>query len=114
MTEKINKNNIKPKRDPCGLVRELYHSKNMSIAHNTIVDAARNHMHSKIDETYYVLKGEGQLVIEKEILDIKEGDIIPILKGTWHYLKRLDEEPLEVLVITHPKYDPEDLYLTGR
>ena len=114
MIKKINKNEVKPKRDPCGLVRELYHSKNLSIAHNTIVESARNHMHQTIDETYYVLKGKGQLMIGKEILNIKDGDIIPVSKGTWHYLQSSEGIPLEVLVVTNPRYNPEDLFLMGK
>lgn len=114
MFKKINKNEIKQKRDPCGLVRELYHSDNLSIAHNTILESARNHMHRTIDETYYVLKGKGKLIIGKEILKIKEGDIIPVSKGTWHYLQSSDATPLEVLVVTTPKYNPEDLFLMGK
>lgn len=113
MTKKVNKNDIRPKRDPCGLVRELYHSENISIAHNTIVEAARNHMHRTINETYYVLKGRGQLIIGEETLDIREGDLVPISKGTWHYLKKIEEDSLEVLVVTYPKYNPEDLFLMG-
>ncbi|MFH0987367.1 MAG: cupin domain-containing protein [Patescibacteria group bacterium] len=109
----INQKRVKPNRDPCGLIRELYHSANLSIAHNTIVDCAREHLHSKIDETYYVLKGKGQLVINKNKLEIREGDIIPVEKNNWHYLKKTNDEPLEVLVITYPRYNPKDLFLTG-
>ena len=111
MVKKINKKDIKPKKDPCGLLRELYGSKNLSIAHDVVLGTAQKHMHRKMEEVYYVEKGEGQLVIGEETLDIKEGDIIPIPKNTWHYLKKIEGKNLEVLAITHPKYIPEDLIL---
>ena len=111
MVEKINKYEIKPKEDPCGLLRELYNSENLSIAHDTVLGEVRKHMHRKMEEVYYVEKGEGELVIDDKVLSIREGDIIPIPKGSWHYLKKLEGKPLEVLVITHPRYDPNDLIL---
>ena len=114
MVKKINKKDIKPKKDPCGLLRELYGSKNLSIAHDVVLGTAQKHMHRKMEEVYYVEKGEGQLVIGEETLDIKEGDIIPIPKNTWHYLKKIEGELLEVLAITHPKYIPKDLILENK
>lgn len=111
MVKKINKNEVKPKEDPCGALRELYNSRDLSIAYDVVTGTAGKHMHRKMEEVYYVEKGEGQLVIGEEILDIKEGDVIPIPKNTWHFLRKLEGKPLEVLVITHPKYDPNDLIL---
>lgn len=109
MTNKINKYDVKPKEDPCGLLRELYASENLSIAHDIVLRDAKKHMHRKMEEIYYVEKGEGKLVVGNTVLDIKEGDLIPIPKNTWHYLRKIKNKSLEVLVITHPKYDPEDM-----
>jgi len=114
MVKKINKKDIKPKEDPCGLLRELYGSENISIAHDTVLETAQKHMHRQMEEIYYVEKGEGQLVIGEEVLDIEGGDLIPIPKNTWHYLKKIEGKPLEVLAITHPKYIPEDLILAKK
>jgi mannose-6-phosphate isomerase-like protein (cupin superfamily) len=109
MIKKINKLDIKPEKDPCGLLRELYKSKNLSIAYVVVLGEAEKHMHRRMEEVYYVEKGEGKLVIGDKILDIKAGDVIPIPKNTWHHLKKLEGKPLEVLVITCPKFDPDDL-----
>ncbi len=111
MIKKINKKDVEPKEDPCGLLRELYHSENLSISHDIVLGTAEKHMHKKMEEVYYVEKGDGQLIIGDEVLDIKEGDIISIPKNTWHFLKKLKDKPLEVLVITYPRYDPDDLIL---
>ena len=109
MIKKINKRDIEPKETSCGLLRELYASENLSIAHDIVLQDAKKHMHKKMEEIYYVEKGEGELVIGNEVLKIKEGDLIPIPKNTWHYLRRIKNKPLEVLVITYPKFDPKDV-----
>lgn len=111
MLEKISKYDVKPIEDPCGLLRELYKSENLSIAHVVVLGDARKHMHKEMEEVYYVEKGEGQLVIGDKVLDIRQGDTIPIPKNTWHCLKKLEGKELEVLVITYPKYDHDDLIL---
>ena len=109
--KKISKYEVKPVQDPCGLLRELYSSDHLSIAHDTVVGDAKKHTHKVMEEIYYVEDGEGQLLIDKEILDIKKGDLIPIPKNTVHALKKLKDTELQVLVVTYPKYDPHDLIL---
>lgn len=109
MIEKINISEVKPKESSCGLLKELYSSENLSISHIVVLKEGEKHMHEKMEEVYYVEKGEGEVVIGNKTLYIKKGDTIPIPKNTWHYLKKTGKESLEVLVITHPRYDPEDL-----
>ncbi len=111
MAEKTSKSETVPKNDPCGLLRELYNSGDLSIAHVIVLGEAKRHLHRKMEEVYYVEKGEGQLLVGDELLEIKEGDVIAIPKNTPHFLKRIEGKPLEVLVITHPRFDPSDLIL---
>ncbi len=111
MVEKTSKRDVAPKRDPCGSLKELYNSDSLSIAHVVVLGEAKRHLHKKMEEVYYVEKGEGQLLVGDELLEIKEGDVIAIPKNTPHFLKRIDGKPLEVLVITHPRFDPSDLIL---
>lgn len=115
MMEKVNKNNVEPEEDPCGLRRDLYHSSNLSIAHFQITGQAEKHKHpeksksgEEREEIYYVEKGEGEIVVNGETLSLKEGDIYPVSKNSWHYLKKVEGKPFEVLVISHPEYDPDD------
>lgn len=108
MMEKVNKNNVEPFEDPCGLMRELYHSDNISVAHVQVSGQAERHKHRKTEEIYYVEKGEGELVVDDEILTLKEGDLFPVPKNSWHYLKKVEGKPFEILVISHPRFDPQD------
>ena len=109
MVEKISKDKIEPKEDPCGLLRELYSSENLSIAHDVVLGKARKHKHIKMEEVYYVEKGSGKLIIGDEVLSIKTGDLVAIPKNTLHYLKKENNKDFEVLVITYPKFDADDL-----
>ncbi|MCH7759457.1 cupin domain-containing protein [Patescibacteria group bacterium] len=93
------------------MLRELYNSKNISIAHVEVTGTADKHLHRQMEEIYYIEKGQGQLIIGDQILEVKPGDIIPIPKNTWHYLKKTNDQIFEVLVITHPRYNADDLIL---
>ncbi len=107
--KKVSKYDVEPIKDPCGLLRELYSSPNLSIAHDTVTGEARKHMHRTMEEVYYVTRGRGQLVLGEDLLEIKEGDLIPLPKNIPHALKRIEGVELEVLVINHPKYNPNDV-----
>ena len=109
--KKVSKYEVKPVRDPCGLLREFYSSANISIAHDTVTGEAEKHMHHVMEEYYYVERGHGQLMMGDEVLNINGGDLIAIPKNTWHALQAFEGVKLEVLVITHPKYDPRDVIL---
>ncbi|MBI5148385.1 cupin domain-containing protein [Candidatus Pacearchaeota archaeon] len=105
MARKINKYKIRALVDACGLIRELYKSQNISIATVSVSGEARKHKHNLMEEVYYIEKGEGQVVIDNEIIELEEGDLISIPKEKWHYLRG----NLEVLVINFPPYDISDV-----
>jgi mannose-6-phosphate isomerase-like protein (cupin superfamily) len=103
-----NRKNIEPHEDPCGLMWELYHSDNMSIAYIEVTGRAKRHKHEVMEEIYYIEKGEGQLIVGDETLILQKGDIFSIPKNTWHYLNKIEDTPFEVLVVSHPRYNPDD------
>jgi len=108
MNQKTHIDDIVPIEDVCGQIRETYSSENISIAHVVVTGDAKPHLHRKMEEVYYVTKGQGQVVIGDKTLEIREGDTIPIPKDTVHYLRQT-AGPLEILAITHPKFDPSDM-----
>ena len=105
---------VKPLEDTCGQIRELYHSDNMSVAHVTIKTFAFSHQHRKMEEVYYILSGNGLLYIGEEKFKVLPGDTITIPKNTYHHLENVAFRPLELLVITHPRYDTSDVILEPR
>jgi mannose-6-phosphate isomerase-like protein (cupin superfamily) len=41
------------------------------------------HMHRDQEEIYFVMRGSGRIKIEDEILDLREGDLVRLGRGTW-------------------------------
>ncbi len=101
---------VKPKQDTCGLIWELYDSPNLSIAYVRVLDVAQKHKHS-FEEIYRIEKGKGRLIMDGQCIDIKKGDVILIPKNRWHYLKKTSNESFEVLVVTHPRFSPDEVVL---
>lgn len=104
----------KPIQDACGTIRELYSSENLSLAYINLTGQAKKHKHSVMEEIYFVVKGEGNLIIGKDKYSIEQGDTISIPKETYHFLETEKDSELEVLVITHPKYSNEDVILEDK
>ena len=103
-----NRKDISPVKDACELLQELHHSENLSISYATIKSKARPHKHRKMEEVYYVVKGAGRIRIGTEVLEITSGDIIPIPKNVYHGVESVSA-PLELVVVTHPRFDRNDL-----
>ena len=99
--------NVNPILDACGEIRELASSPNVSLAYVSLDGVAKKHKHYVMEELYFITKGSGYVTIDDEKYLIKEGDSINIPKERYHFL----EGNLEALVITHPKFIPEDLIL---
>jgi mannose-6-phosphate isomerase-like protein (cupin superfamily) len=114
MKLKTSLKDIPGESDPCGITRTLYSSSNITLAHVEIIGDAKAHMHKKMEEIYYVTKGEGQLVIGDTVLDIKEGDVIPIPLNTYHQLKKVANKPFEIIFITYPKFTLSDVYFPNQ
>ena len=95
--------------DICGKIQEMYHSENMSISYVTITGKAKSHMHRRLEEVYYIEKGIGRIRIGNDVFDVKPGDVIPIPQNTYHSLEKTSKEPVELLVVTHPEFDPSDV-----
>ena len=73
------------------------------------ITTAQEHMHKISTEYYYVLKGEGRLVLGARMYLIKAGYLIEIRPNTWH--KAIAEQTgLELLVVGVPPLMPEDTY----
>lgn len=104
-----NRRDIELLDDACGFIQELYSSENQSIAYLTLYQEARSHKHEKMEEVYFIMKGKGRLWVGEDVYDVEKDDVIPIPKFTFHHLKNDSNKPLEVMVVTYPKYDLNDV-----
>lgn len=92
----------------CGPLKEIYMSDNVSLA-TVVIKAGKEahlHKHPKLEEVYYVQKGQGQMRVGKEIYKIKPGDTFAIEpKDSPHKAMNPYKKDLKILVVCNPKFD---------
>jgi mannose-6-phosphate isomerase-like protein (cupin superfamily) len=75
----------------------------------TIRAAVPSHYHQYHTEQIYVLEGSARMRLADKELMIRPGDYLLILPGTVHgVLEVTSDEPLKVLSIQSPRFDPSD------
>jgi len=92
---------------PCGLARRGLKRPENDVAtlHLTeISEDAREHYHKNMCEIYFVLEGEGEIVLNGERHPVKPGSTVLINAGTRH--KAVGK--LKVIVVVIPPFDPQD------
>ncbi|MCH8538249.1 MAG: cupin domain-containing protein [Alkalimonas sp.] len=78
----------------------------------TIDAAVPNHYHQRHTEQIYVLEGTARMRLADEELMIRPGDYLLIPPGTVHgVLEITSNQPLKVLSIQSPRFDPSDRVL---
>lgn len=88
---------------------ETEHSSSFLLTINAPVP---NHYHQRHTEQIYVLAGSARMRLGHEELDIRAGDYLLIPPGTVHgVLAITSAEPLKVLSIQSPRFDPSDRVL---
>ena len=92
----------------CGPLKELYMSRNISLA-TTVIKAGKEahlHKHPKLEEVYYVLDGQGKMKVGEDTYKIKPGDTFAIEpKDAPHKAMNPYKKDLKVLVVCNPKFD---------
>ncbi len=78
-------------------------------AHAVDIDGARPHYHKRGTELYYVLEGEGAVLLDGERHAVKKGSLVHIPPGVVHAA----EGRMRVLVIGIPDIAEEDLFFPG-
>jgi len=81
----------------------------LGVAYVTVDAGATSpvHFHSKTEEVYHVLAGDGSMIVEGQTFEIHEGSTVLIAVGERHAV-RAGASGLKLLVSTAPPYDPED------
>lgn len=75
-------------------------------AHAVDIDGARPHYHQRTTELYYVLDGEGKVVLDGEERDVRPGTMIHIPPGFVHGAIG----KMRVLVVGIPDIDDADVF----
>lgn len=66
----------------------------------------RAHYHRERDEFYVVLQGRAKLRIGNDIYEVGEGHVAFIPRGTIHGIESVGADPLIVVFVSTPPYDP--------
>jgi mannose-6-phosphate isomerase-like protein (cupin superfamily) len=71
-----------------------------------------NEMHENVDQFFRIEKGKGKAIIQKdnknEEIDLTDGSVIIIPKGTYHNIKNTGTEDLKLYTIYSPPNHPPD------
>jgi len=78
-------------------------------AHAVDIDGAKPHYHKVATELYYVLEGEGSVILDGEERPVRKGSIVHIPPGVVHAAKGR----VRVLVVGIPDMADDDLFFPG-
>lgn len=117
----ISKDEIKePFRTPLGeeiyemigAPKELGGTKKHSFVYVVIPQGKSSvaHYHKISEETYYILKGKGRIVIDDKEFSLTPGQACLIDIGETHQIFNDENEDLEFLAISAPAWVPDDSY----
>lgn len=92
---------------PCGSARRALERPDNDVATLHLVDIsenAREHYHQNMREIYFVLEGEGEVVLNGESYPVQPGSTVLINAGTRHKARG----KLKIINVVIPPFDPED------
>ncbi len=97
---------VDPVDCPCGKsMRILTKKDNPAISlHYTETKDAKSHYHKKTTEIYYILEGNGKMLLGVDLIELKPGLCIHIPSGIHHRVLG----NIKTLVIALPAFDPDD------
>lgn len=76
--------------------------------------SSRPHYHPFAEETYYILKGDGRMIVNGKDKKVRPGDAIFISPREIHQISASATEDLEYLVICAPAWEPTNSVLLGQ
>ena len=92
---------VEPWAETCGQIRPLIEEHDGAAAevHHVEIDNAKLHYHERTDEIYYVIEGEGTMVLDDEEIELHRGVVVYVPRGVKH--KAIGR--LTVLTVCIPK-----------
>ena len=77
---------VEPWAETCGQIRPLIEEADGAAAevHHVEIQDARLHYHEKTDEVYYVIDGEGTMVLDDEDIVLRKGVVVYVPRGVRH------------------------------
>jgi mannose-6-phosphate isomerase-like protein (cupin superfamily) len=77
---------VEPWAETCGQIRPLIEEQDGAAAevHHVEIDHAKLHYHERTDEVYYVIDGEGTMVLDDEEIELHRGVVVYVPRGVKH------------------------------
>ena len=77
---------VQPWAETCGQIRPLIGAADGAAAevHHVEIDHARLHFHERTDEVYYVIDGQGTMVLDDETIELHPGVVVYVPRGVRH------------------------------
>lgn len=77
---------IAPWAETCGAIRCLVVEEDGAAAevHHVQIDDAKLHYHEHTDEFYYVIDGQGTMILDDEQIELHQGVVVYVPRGTRH------------------------------
>jgi mannose-6-phosphate isomerase-like protein (cupin superfamily) len=72
--------------------------------------SSKTHYHKKLEETYYILAGEGSMVVNGEKYKLFPGDVCYLAPGDVHRIENNKAGDLVFLAICNPAWLAEDSF----
>ncbi|MCE9604802.1 MAG: cupin domain-containing protein [Planctomycetia bacterium] len=99
---------VKPWIETCGLIRPLIEAADGAAGevHHLEITDAKLHYHKRTDEFYYVLSGQGRMALDDAEIELHEGVVVYVPRGTKHRAWG----DLKVLVVCIPNGVLDDVH----
>ena len=80
---------VQPWTETCGQIRPLIEAADEAAAevHYVEIEQAKLHYHKQTDEVYYVIDGQGSMVLDGETIELHRGVVVYVPRGVKHKAK---------------------------
>lgn len=77
---------VKPWVETCGQIRCLIEEKDGAAGevHHVQIQNAKLHYHARTDEFYYVIDGQGTMILDDEEIELHTGVVVYVPRGVKH------------------------------
>ena len=99
---------VEPWAETCGAIRCLVVESDEAAAevHHVEIEDAKLHYHERTDEFYYVIDGQGTMILDEEEIELHTGVVVYVPRGVRH--KAIGK--LTVLTVCIPRGVLDDVH----